>query len=187
MIHVNQYYQIIQHNIFYDRITTLTYESDEWTLTYRHNNVKELTFNDPYMNENIYEMPSVNYLRLNCTPPHVKYKHFSGISLPQIRKLSLPQYGKYKGKTNFYWWKLFPCVERLIISINSKKQIPFLIDHFKKMINVFFVIHNDYFDMYDRIKITSQWLKKNISRLKRKNEHEFVCQINNQFAFSLAL
>ncbi|CAF3382683.1 unnamed protein product [Rotaria sp. Silwood2] len=127
-------------------------------------------------------MPAVNYLRLNCTPPHVKYKYFSSISLPQIRKLSLPQYGKYKGKTNFYLWKLFPCVERLTISINSKKkQIPFLIDYFKKM------IHNDYFDMYDRIRITSQWLKKNTSRLKRKNQHEFVCQINNQFAFSLAL
>ncbi|CAF4716166.1 unnamed protein product, partial [Rotaria sp. Silwood2] len=151
MIHVNQYYQIVQHNIFYDRIIALIYESDEWNLPYRYNNVKELTFNDPYMNENIYnlskvesfivntsnrlfdkiillikkEMSSVKYLRLNCTPPHVKYKYFSGISLPQIRKLSLSQYEKYKGKTNFYWWKLFPCVERLIISINSKKQIPF--------------------------------------------------------------
>ncbi|CAF3320750.1 unnamed protein product [Rotaria sp. Silwood2] len=204
---------IAQHNIFYDRIIALTYKLDEWNLPYRYINVKELTFNDPYMHENIYnsskvesfivntsdwlldkiillikeEMPSVNYLRLNCTQPNVKYKYFSGISLSQIRTLSLPQYGRYKEKTNFYWWKLFPCVERLIVSINSKKQIPFLIDHFKKMISGFFVIHNDYINMYDRIKITSQWLKKNTSRLKRKNEHEFVCQINDQFAFSLAL
>ncbi|CAF1256343.1 unnamed protein product [Rotaria sordida] len=204
---------IEQHYIFYDRITALTYELDKWNLPYRYNNIKELTFNDPYMHENIVnlskvesfivntsdwlldkiiilikeEMPSVNYLRLNCTQPNVKYKYFTGISLPQIRTLSLPEYGRCKGKVKFYWWKLFPRVERLIVSINSKKQIPFLIDHFNKMISGFFVIYNDYLDMYDQIKITSQWLKKNTCRLKRKNEDEFVCQINDQFGFSLAL
>ncbi|CAF4030716.1 unnamed protein product [Rotaria sordida] len=204
---------IEQHYIFYDRITALTYELDKWNLPYRYNNIKELTFNDPYMHENIVnlskvesfivntsdclldkiiilikeEMPSVNYLCLNCTQPNVKYKYFTGISLPQIRTLSLPEYGRCKGKVKFYWWKLFPRVERLIVSINSKKQIPFLIDHFLKMISGFFVIHNDYLDMYDQIKITSQWLKKNTCRLKRKNEDEFVCEINDQFDFSLAL
>ncbi|CAF1177792.1 unnamed protein product [Rotaria sordida] len=204
---------IEQHYIFYDRITALTYELDKWNLSYRYNNINELTFNNPYMYENIgnlskvksfivntsdwlldkiiilikEEMPSVNYLRLNCIQSNIKYKFFSRISLPQIRTLALPQYGRCREKIKFYWWKLFPCVERLIVSINSKKQIPFLIDHFTKMISGFFVIHNDYFNMYDRIKITSQWLKQNTCRLKRKNEDEFVCQIIDQFGFSLAL
>ncbi|CAF3189554.1 unnamed protein product [Rotaria sp. Silwood2] len=132
-------------------------------------------------------MPSVNHLRLNCTQSNVQYKYFPDISLPQIRILSLPQYGRYTGKIIFNWSKLFPCVERLIASINSKKQIPFLIDHFKNMINSFFVVDDSHYDMKQRIKVTRQWLKKHSYRLKGINENNFICQINDQYLFSLCL
>ncbi|CAF3939894.1 unnamed protein product [Rotaria sp. Silwood2] len=202
-----------QHIIFYDRITKLRYESNQTKLPYRYNYVKELILDDPYMHDNIVylskiqslivntsdwsldkvitlikeAMPSVNHLRLNCTQSNVQYKYFPDISLPQIRILSLPQYGRYTGKIIFNWSKLFPCVERLIASINSKKQIPFLIDHFKNMINGFFVVDDSHYDMKQRIKVTRQWLKKHSYRLKGINENNFICQINDQYLFSLCL
>ncbi|CAF2948899.1 unnamed protein product [Rotaria sp. Silwood2] len=189
------------------------YESNQTKLPYRYNYVKELILDDRYMHDDIVylstiqslivntsdwsldkvitlikeAMPSVNHLRLNCTQSNVQYEYFLDISLPQIRILSLPQYGRYTGKIIFNWSKLFPCVERLIASINSKKQIPFLIDHFKNMINGFFVVDDSHYDMKQRIKVTRQWLKKHSYRLKGINENNFICQINDQYLFSLCL
>ncbi|CAF5033193.1 unnamed protein product, partial [Rotaria sp. Silwood1] len=156
-----------QHHVFYDRITQLRFQTDQWNLPFRYNHVKELILDDPYTKVNIVDlskvqllvvktsewsllkivlvikkaMPSVNHLRLICNYPSESHKYyFPDISLPQIRKLSLPQYGEYKGKDKFNWNKVFPCVERLTASINSKHQIVFLIEHFKSIISGSFFI-----------------------------------------------
>ncbi|CAF2976458.1 unnamed protein product [Rotaria sp. Silwood2] len=189
------------------------YESDQSEYPYRYYHVKELIFDDPYMYDNIVdiskvesliintsdwpldkiviliktEMPCVNYLRLNCTQANLQDKYFPDISLSQIRRLSLPQFGRHEEKIQFNWSKVFPCVERLTASINSKKQIVFLIDHFKNMINGFFVLDEYHFDKYDKIKITRQWLKKHNCRLKSKKGNDFICEINDKYSFSLCL
>ncbi|CAF3659772.1 unnamed protein product [Rotaria sp. Silwood1] len=142
-------------------------------LPYRYNHVKELILNDPYMHENIVDLskvqsltvntsdwplykivtlikrviPCVNYLCLNCIHPKLQYKTFPNLSLPQIQILSLLQYGQFIGNDTFNWSKLFPCIERLIASINSKRQISSLIDHFKNMISAFFSIDHNHIDM----------------------------------------
>ncbi|CAF2890278.1 unnamed protein product [Rotaria sp. Silwood2] len=202
-----------QQNIFYDLVNQLGYESDQSEYPYRYYHVKELIFDDPYMYDNIVdiskvesliintsdwpldkiviliktEMPCVNYLRLNCTQANLQDKYFPDISLSQIRRLSLPQFGRHEEKIQFNWSKVFPCVERLTASINSKKQIVFLIDHFKNMINGFFVLDEYHFDKYDKIKITRQWLKKHSCRLKSKKGNDFICEINDKYNFSLCL
>ncbi|CAF4212490.1 unnamed protein product [Rotaria sp. Silwood2] len=203
-----------QHIIFYDRINQLRYELDQSEHSYRYNHVKELIFDDPYMYDNNIAdvskvesltintsdwpldkivtliktaMPCVNYLRLNCTQTSLQDKYFPDISLSQIRRLSLPQFGRYEEKIQFNWSKIFPCVERLTASINSKKQIVFLIDHFKNMISGFFVLDEYHFDKYDKIKVARQWLKKHSCRLKGKKENDFICEINDKYSFSLCL
>jgi hypothetical protein len=99
------------------------------------------------------------------------------ISLEQIRILCLPQYGKFEGKDQFNWSRLFASIERLIVSINSKNQIQFLIYQFKNMISGFFPI--DPYYMNEKIKITRQWLEKHLHRSRGKNINNFICQINN--------
>ncbi|CAF3426037.1 unnamed protein product [Rotaria socialis] len=181
-----------QHSIFYDRVNQLKYESGQSEHPYRYNHVKKLIFNDPYMYDNIVDlskiktaMPCVNYLRLNCSQTSLRNKYFPDISLPQIRRLSLPQFGRRKEKIQFNWSKVFPCVERLTASINSKNQIVFLIDHFNNMLDGFFVLDEYHFD---KIKITREWLKQHSCRLKReKKENGFACEINDKYSFSLCL
>jgi hypothetical protein len=129
-------------------------------------------------------MPSVNCLTLNCEYPNNYNKSLSNISLEQVRILALPQYGKFSKTDSLNWSRLFPCVERLNVSISSKRQIPFLIDQFKNMISGFF--HGD-LDQNKPIQVTRQWLKKHTDRLRSKDTNSFVCQINDRYFFSLCL
>ncbi|CAF1023863.1 unnamed protein product [Rotaria sp. Silwood1] len=202
-----------QHHVFYDRITQLRFQTDQWNLPFRYNHVKELILDDPYTKVNIVDlskvqllvvktsewsllkivlvikkaMPSVNHLRLICNYPSESHKYyFPDISLPQIRKLSLPQYGEYKGKDKFNWNKVFPCVERLTASINSKHQIVFLIEHFKSIISGSFFIGSNHLEKSHKIKVTHEWLKKHSCRLKTKTANNFICQINNRYFFSMS-
>jgi hypothetical protein len=162
---------IEQHFVFYDCVTELKFDSDQsCKLPYRYNYVKKLILDSFYIHENILDlskvqlfivntsewslykivtlikksMPSVNYLSLNCTYSSVYYEHFPNISLKQIRILCLPHYGMFKGNVPFNWFRLFPYVERLIASINSKSQIRFLIHQFKNIISGFFFIDSHY-------------------------------------------
>jgi hypothetical protein len=203
---------IEQHFIFYDCVTQLIFDSDsdsdQCKLPYRYNYVKKLFLDSVFIDENVLdlskvqsfivntsewsfenivtlikeEMPSVNYLSLNCTYPYMNYQN---ISLEQIRTLCLPQYGKFEGNDQFDWSRLFPSVERLIVWINSKSQIQFLIYQFKNMISGFFSLDPYYRD--ERIQIRRQWLEKHLHRSRGKNIKNFIYQINNQFLFLLSL
>jgi hypothetical protein len=53
------------------------------------------------------------------------------------------------------------------------------------MISGFFVIDPYYMD--ERIQTTRQWLEKHLDRSRGKNIKNFICQINNQYLFSLSL
>jgi len=204
---------IEHHRVFYDRVTELRFEPGRYKLPYRYNHVKTFILDSPYIHENVLDlskvqsfiintsewsfymivtlikeaMPSVNYLSLNCTYPSLRYQYFRNIPLEQIRILSLPQYGKFEGNDPFNWSPIFPSVERLIVTINSKNQIPFLIDQFKNMISGFFYIDPAQIDINRQIQITRQWLKKHTYRLKGENINNFICRINNQYYFSLCL
>jgi hypothetical protein len=205
---------IEQHFVFYDCVTQLKFDSDQSSkLPYRYNYVKKFILDSVYIHENVLDlskvqsfivntsewsffkilklikksMPSVNYLSLNCTYPIMRCQHFPNISLEQVRILCLPQYGRFEGNDLFNWSRLFPCIERLIASINSKSQIRFLINQFKNMISGFFVIDSYHIDTNKQIKITRQWLEKHIDRFREKNTKNFICQINNRFSFSLCL
>ncbi len=103
----------------------------------------------------------------------------------QIRILCLPQYGKFEGRDQFNWSRLFPSIERLIVSINSKSQIQFLIYQFKTIISGFFSIDTYYMDK--QIQITRQWVEKHLQRARGKYINNFICQINHQVLFSFSL
>ncbi|CAF3511751.1 unnamed protein product [Adineta steineri] len=64
-------------------------------------------------------MPSVNYLCLVC--PH-----------------------EFLDDDYFVWSRYFPCVERSVVTINSKNQIPFLIDEFGSMLIKAKIISKEY-------------------------------------------
>jgi hypothetical protein len=204
---------IEQHFLFYDCVTELRLDSGRYELPYRYNYVKKLILNSVFIHENVLDlskvklfiintsewslykimtlieeaMPSVNYLGLNCTYPSMPHQHFPNISLKQIRILCLPQYGKFEDDDQFNWSRLFPSIERLIVSINSKSQIKLLIYQFKNMISGFFYIDPHHIHTNKQICITHQWLEKHLDRSREKNTKNFIYQINNQFLFSLSL
>ncbi|CAM4775390.1 unnamed protein product [Rotaria magnacalcarata] len=202
-----------EHIVLYDRVTQLVYESDHWNLPYRYNHVKKLFLDDPYMQENIVDlsqvqslyvntsdwslymiltlikedMSSVNYLSLNCTYTNIDYQDFPNISLPQIQMLCLPKYGQYLDNDRLHLTQFFPCVERLKVSINSKHQIPFLIDHFKNILSGFFYVNPSEYDGIKRIRMTRQWLKKQTDRLRGSNRDNFICQIDDKCFFRVSI
>jgi hypothetical protein len=132
-------------------------------------------------------MPAVNCLTLNYAYPRVSYQCLENISLEQVRNLCLRQYGNCEGIKPFNWSQLFPCVERLHISINSKSHIQCLLNQFNNLISGYF-----YRSLTDRnrnksIEITYSWLEKRISSRKGKTISNFNYQIDSQFSFSLCL
>jgi hypothetical protein len=197
---------IDQHQIFYDRVTSLRYDSDRCKLPHRYNYVEKLFIESPYVEENILDlskvqslnidasqwsfralallikrsMPLVNCLTLTCT-----YQDFPNVSLEQIRRLWLPEFGHVKDYHLLPWHKVFPCVERLSVSIHSKKQIPFLIDHFKSMVSGHFNIDMALMNRNKPIHMTHQWLVKHTDRLREDINKNFVCEINRRYIFTV--
>ncbi|CAF4271871.1 unnamed protein product [Adineta steineri] len=82
-------------------------------------------------------MSSVNYLCLICPHLSLERQNFPDILLEQIKTLVLPQYAEFLDDDYFVWSRYFPCVERSVVTINSKNQIPFLIDEFGSMVSEF--------------------------------------------------
>ena len=194
---------IEQHVIFYDCVKVLELDEDRYELPYCYNYVQKLILNNVVFNhENVLDlskvksfvvktsewpfeklvklikksMPSVNYLSLHCTYTKMNYQN---ISLEQIRTLCLPQYGESYSNGRFNWSRVFPLIERLIATINSKSQIEFLIHQFKNINSGFFTLDTCYFDK--KIKITRQWLEKQLQH------SDFICQIEDRYAFLLSL
>ncbi len=204
---------IEQHNVFYDRVTQLIFDSDQSKSSPRYNYVKNLILKCPFIQKNALDlskvqsftvnnsewsfykivvlikntMPYVNYLSLDCSYPGVCKRRCPNISLRQVRILCLPQLGELPNDNSFKWSRFFPCVERLTASINSRRQISFLIDQFKNMNSCFFFIHSDYLCTNTKIQVTRQWLKNHTHRLGGINTNNFVCHIIDKYIFSLCL
>ncbi|CAF1177117.1 unnamed protein product [Adineta steineri] len=64
-------------------------------------------------------MPFVNYLCLSCPHPSLERQNFPNILLEQIKTLVLPQYTEFLDNDYFVWSRYFPCVERLVVTVNS--------------------------------------------------------------------
>ncbi|CAF4088314.1 unnamed protein product [Adineta steineri] len=204
---------IEQHHIFYDCVTDFTFDSDGCKLSSRYNYVKNLVLQCSYIENNVIdlsqvqsfivstpewslykiitlikeEMPAVNCLTLDYAYPRVSYKCLENISLKQVKKLCLPEYRNFKGIKPFDWSQLFPCVERLHISINSKSQIKCLLIQFRNLISGYFYVGFGHQDRRKSIQITRSWLQKQISCSKGKITKNFTYRIENRFSFSLCL
>ncbi|CAF1394533.1 unnamed protein product [Adineta steineri] len=204
---------IEQHHIFYDCVTNFTFDSDGCKLSSRYNYVKKLFLRCSYIEDNVVDlsrvqtfivsttewslykiitlikeaMPSVNCLTLDYAYPRVSYQCLENISLKQVKKLCLPQYGKSEGIKPFNWSQLFPCVERLHISINSKSQIKCLLNQFRNLMSGYFYVGFGHQDRNKSIQITHSWLQKQISCPKEKITKNFTYRIENRFSFSLCL
>ncbi|CAF0831773.1 unnamed protein product [Adineta steineri] len=204
---------IEQHHIFYDCVTDFTFDFDECKLPSRYNYVKKLFLRCSHIEDNVVDlsqvqtfivsttewslykiitlikeaMPAVNCLSLNYAYPRVSYQCLENISLKQVQNLCLPQYGKSEGIKPFNWSQLFPCVERLHISINSKSQIKCLLNQFRNLISGYFYVGFGHQNKNKSIQITRSWLQKQISSSKGKITKNFTYRIDNQFSFSLCL
>jgi hypothetical protein len=99
----------------------------------------------------------------------------------------LSEYGNSEGIKPFNWSQLFPCVERLHISINSKSQIQCLLNQFRNLISGYFYVGLGHRNRNKPIQITRSWLEKQISCSKGKTTNNFIYQIKSQFSFSLCL
>jgi hypothetical protein len=204
---------IEQHNIFYDRVTELRFQSDEWIMPYRYNHIKTLYLDGPCIHKNVIDlskvqsltvntsdwswcmiielikesMPNVHELNLHCLYPGIHRRHFRNISLNQIRTLCISKYGELPTNDLFDWSRIFPCVETLTVTINTKHQIPFLIDRFKNMSTCRFYTGFGNNDVRRRLqsesRVTRKWLIKNTYRLR--NNDNFICRIDYQYHFSL--
>ncbi|CAF1482883.1 unnamed protein product [Rotaria sp. Silwood1] len=224
---------IEQHMVFYDRVTELRLQGHLRYLPYRYNHVKILIIDTFCTYQNIIDlskvqsltvdistlslsslmtaikrsMPCVNYLSLNGSYWELSYMSFTGISLEQVRVLCLSRYANYQGDNTDKWSRLFPHVERLIVSIVSKSQIPLLIDQFKNIVSGFFYIdppyiepHNNdplyvdpsyidqiHIDAYNQIQVTHEWLMEHVNRFRQSNMDNFTYQINEGDRLSLSL
>ncbi|CAF1503212.1 unnamed protein product [Adineta steineri] len=204
---------IEQHHIFYDCVTDFTFDSDECKLLSGYNYVKNLVLQCSYIEDNVVdlsqvqsfivstpewslykiitlikeEMPAVNSLTLDYAYPRVSYQCLENISLKQVKKLCLPEYRNFEGIKPFDWSQLFPCVERLHISINSKSQIKCLLNQFRNLISGYFYVGFGHQDRNKSIQITRSWIQKQIACSKGKITKNFTYRIDNQFSFSLCL
>ncbi|CAF1344652.1 unnamed protein product [Adineta ricciae] len=195
-----------QHYLAFDRVTKLTYDSNQCKESSKFKFIEKLFLEIPYVEENIFNfskvrtlvvrapqwsfrkltllikqsMPSVIYLTLNCT-----YQDVPNVSLEQIRTLHLTQFGRVQNYHLFPWNKVFPCIERLFVVINSKKQIPILIDHFKTMVCGHFSIDMAFIGRNKSIQMSLEWLIKHTNRLRNDTNKNFICEINHQYYFSV--
>ncbi|CAF4002550.1 unnamed protein product, partial [Adineta steineri] len=204
---------IDQHITCYDRVTQLEYDSGRRKAHHRYNYIEKIYLTNLNIDKNAINlskvksliiknsqwafnkililikeaMPSVNYLSLNCPHPSLGTGNLPDISLKQIKTLVLPKYAEFLDDDYFVWSLYFPCVERLVVTINSKNQIPFLIDEFGSMVSGFFHIDSCLIGTKKPIKMTCKWLIKHTHRLTDRNPNDFVCQINDQYFFSVCL
>lgn len=206
---------IEKHIILYDHVTQLTVDSDECQLPYCYNHVKKLFLDHHSLSDNVLDltkvqefivnssdwsyykvlkliknkMPSVYSLTLNCKYTSKHHQHSPIISLEQIRVLNLPKFTEYSNNSSLNWSRFFPSVERLKATINSKNQIPLLIDQFQNMSSGHFYTDPGDINIKKPIKLTRQWLRKHTNRLRGKNSDNFTWHINDQiwYMFSLCL
>ncbi|CAF1263258.1 unnamed protein product [Adineta steineri] len=204
---------IEQHHIFHDCVTDFTFDFDECKLLSRYNYVKNLVLQCSYIENNVVdlsqvqsfivstpewslykiitlikeEMPAVISLTLDYAYPRVSYQCLENISLKQVKKLCLPEYRNFKAIKPFDWSQLFPCVERLHISINSKSQLKCLLNQFRNLISGYFYVGFGVQGRNKSIQITRSWLQKQISCSKEKITKNFIYRIENRFSFSLCL
>ena len=197
-----------QHTLFYDRITQLDLYSGDWPLPYRYNSIQQLTLNSPAVNERVINlskvqslivnnsewslslivellqasMPNVNYLSLNGNYTGRHYRVFPAVALPQIRTLDMARYEPIAREDMFNWSRLFPCVERLIVQIDTKRQIPLIIDQFENVWSVTFHLPFYAGGSADRqidqeFHLTSEWLVKTTLRFGKTRPGNFTYQM----------
>ena len=202
-----------QHQLFYDRVTEFTLKSDRLSSPFRYHQIQQLSVDCPLTLLNRFDLSSVRSLRvnisywplhemlsfvqqtmpslrsliLNCSCADLSDQPLPKISLTQVRTLSLPQYGHLKGKDSFQWSTVFPHVERLVVSINSKRQLAGLLEHFKTMVSAFFFLEPRYIAPKKQIEVTRQWLEKHLSRSQERSAKNFTYEMNNLYSFSLSL
>lgn len=197
-----------QHTLFYDRITQLVLYSGDWTLPYRYNNIQQLTLNSPSINERVVDlskvqslivnnsewslsivvewlqvsMPNVNYLSLNGNYTGRHYRVFPAVSLPQIRTLDMARYEPIPREDVFNWSRLFPSVERLIVQVDTKRQIPLIIDQFENVWSVTFHLPLSAGGCAERqvdqeFHLTSEWLMRATLRFGKTRNDNFTYQM----------
>ena len=202
-----------QHQLFYDRVTEFSLKSDRHLSSFRYHHVQTLSLDCPLSHANRFDlskvqslqvntshwpfqemmafiqqaMPSLHSLTLNCSYADLWYRHFPRISVPQVRTLTLPKYGNLEGNDSFQWSDLFPNVERLVVSINSKRQLACLIEHFKTVASAFFFLEPSYIAPKKHIEVTRQWLQKHLSHSRETAAENFTFEMNNLYTFSLSL
>ena len=78
--------------------------------------------------------------------------------------------------------QFFPCVQRLIISLNTRRQMTILIDRFKHLSSTSFFVKNCQINTAENLRepqVTREWFIENTHRLSRN--HNFICQIDYQY------
>ena len=196
-----------QHHLFSDRITQLVFDSGDGRIRDRYNHIQQLTLNSPFINERVLDlakvqslivnnsewslyviaellkesMPNVNYLSLNGNYTGRHYRVFPAISLPQIRTLDMARYEIIPREDLFNWSHLFPCMERLIVRVDTKRQIPLIVDQFEQVWSITFQLSPSSTvgpegQSEREFHITSEWLIKTSLRFGKKRNHNFTCQ-----------
>ncbi|CAF1495779.1 unnamed protein product [Adineta steineri] len=206
---------IKQHITCYDRVIELEFDSDHRQALHRYNNIEKISLSSLNIDKDVIglskvkslvikeesqwtfgktllfikeEIPSVDDLCLSGPHPNLDGENIPDISLEQINILTLPAYEEPYDDDCFPWSQYFPCVERLIANVNSKTQIPVLIDEFRSMVSGVFYVDSRFIDRKNPIEITSEWLIKNTHRLRNRNLNDFVCKINDRLSrFSICV
>jgi hypothetical protein len=124
----------------------------------------------------------VNYLSLNGNYTGRHYRVFPCISMPQIRTLDMARYEIMPREDMFNWSRLFPCVERLIVKIDTNHKIPLIIDQFEHAWSVTF-----HLPLYAGVsaerqighefRLTSEWLMKTTLRFGKRRNDNFTYQM----------
>lgn len=196
-----------QHDICYDHITELIVDNSE-TSTYRYKNIQKLTLLTPNFDHQLFDLSKVEMMTVQSgnwtleilielirqSMPVLSHLIVAPLSswktvhpthvmpLVNIRTLNLTQCSSFFKDENLSWTQFFPCVQRLVIYVDTRRQLAILIDRFEHLSSGSFFVNNCQISTADKLReprVTREWFIENTRRLSINNN--FICRIDYQY------
>ncbi|CAF1403994.1 unnamed protein product [Adineta steineri] len=205
---------IEQYSIFYNMINELTFDSINEELSYRYTNVDKLILSNHKITKALIDLSRIRCLCVNLSScsfntiiqlirrfmPNLNQLSFDSklslicstpiIPLEQIRILHMPFFAYSLTDDDCNWSRIFLCVERLSMTVNSCHEMALLIDRFENMSCASFNINNCCINGRRNLRerrVTRQWIIENTRRLGTMNNNNFTCRFEDTNIFTVHL
>ena len=197
-----------QYDLFYDRIHEFSLDNMR-TSTFCYKNIQKLSLSNADVDYQKLDLSKVEVLTVQISnwtlemliefihrlmpmlshliiTSSVSWKvsppQANQLSLANIRTLDLSQYSSFSDDEKLGWTEFFPSVQRLIISLNTRRQMTILIDRLECLSSASFFVRNCQTGTIETLRepqVTREWIIKHTHRLSIN--HNFICQTDYQY------